>query len=159
MRVNLKYLFSTLLLMVILPIVFTMVELHLTIPNKALVLILGKWLLFWGVGCRLFIAGIRQITKPSFTAQSIFNISGEECFVVIRELGMANICAGLTAIISLMVPQWQTAAAFMGGLYFGLAGVLHIARKHRNANEIIPMLTDFYMLIAMAAYLLFSLHK
>ena len=32
--------------------------------------LVGKWFVFWAVGARLFIAGIRQVIQPAFTAAS-----------------------------------------------------------------------------------------
>ncbi len=115
------YLVSILLFMLLLPIISIVVQAHnLHISyNWQLV---GKWFLFWSVGIRLFIAGIKQIAQPEFTAKQIFQFKSEESFVVIRELGYANVCIGLLGVLSLIKPAWSPPAAIAGGLYFGLAG-------------------------------------
>ena len=59
---------------------------------------IGKWFIFYAAGWRLFIAGIRQAINPAFTAKEIFHFTGVESFPVIKELGFANICLGLTGI-------------------------------------------------------------
>lgn len=98
------YLISILFFMLILPVSFIVFQWKVSKQTLDWLLI-GKWFLFWSVGLRLFIAGIRQVLKPAFTAQEIFHIRGEESFVVIRELGFANISIGLTAIISMSKPS------------------------------------------------------
>ena len=42
-------------------------------------LLVGKWFVFWAVGVRLFIAGVRQ-AQPQFTAKSIFEIKDRAAF-------------------------------------------------------------------------------
>jgi len=119
-------------------------------------LLAGKWLIFWAIGVRLFIAGIRQATNPAFTAQRIFSISGSDSFPIIRELGFANICIGLLGILSLWFPSWCGAAALSGGLYFGLAGMLHLFKKIDSRNEVIALASDLYIFLIMLFYLLIS---
>jgi len=121
--------------------------------------LMGKWFVFWALGVRLFIAGIRQATKPGFTAREVFHIAGEDSFVVIRELGFANICVGLLGILSMWHPSWRDAAATTGGLYFGLAGVLHLFKKPDSRNEVIALVSDLYIFLIMLLYLLSEIHK
>lgn len=85
-----------------------------------------RWFLFWAVGVRLLVAGLRQVLQPSFTAAEIFKLQGREAFPVVRELGFANLCQGLVAALSVGIPSWRIPAAVAGGLYFGVAGALHI---------------------------------
>jgi hypothetical protein len=147
------YLISVLLFMVVLPLVSILIEMkthHLAISWP----LAGKWLIFGAIGVRLFIAGIRQATKPAFTAQQIFRITGTDSFPVIRELGFANICLGLIAMVSLFQPAWRMPAAVAGGLYFGLAGMLHVFKKPDSKNELIALVSDLFIFILMLAYCL-----
>jgi len=145
------YLVSVILFMVVLPVISIATEWHYGhLFGWALI---GRWFVFWASGVRLFMAGIRQITKPAFTAQQIFHMSGTESFAIIRELGFANVCFGLLGIISLFLPAWCPAAAFAGGLYFGLAGLLHVFKKPDSTNEVIAMVSDLYIFIILFLYL------
>ncbi len=101
-----------------------------------------KWCVFWGVGLRLFTAGITQIFKPGFTANNIFNSSDEKIYPVVRELGFANACMGACAILSLFHEQLRPAAWMLGGLYYFLASLQHILRKEKNASEVFAAITD-----------------
>jgi hypothetical protein len=72
---------------------------------------------------------------------------------VIRELGFANICMGIIAMTSLIQAEWRLPAAVAGGLYFGLAGLLHVFKKPDSRNEMIALVADLYLFIVMAAYI------
>ncbi|TCC98521.1 DUF6790 family protein [Pedobacter hiemivivus] len=149
-KINL-YLISVLLFMLILPIVSIVVEVFSADVDFS-VLLVGKWLIFWAIGVRLLIAGIRQITKPSFTAHQIFRITGNDSFPIIRELGFANICIGIIAMLSVFRPEWRMPAAIAGGLYFGLAGMMHLIKKPESRNEAIALVSDLYIFIIMLVY-------
>jgi hypothetical protein len=57
-------------LMLIFPaasIVFELILQHRVLDAQ----IVGKWFVFWAVGVRLLMAGIRQIVQPRYTAETI----------------------------------------------------------------------------------------
>lgn len=95
------YLSTVALLMFILPTLSVLVE---TVANKnysSLLLLIGKWFVFWAIGIRLFTAGIRQVIKPGLTAEGILGIKDKTSWKIVRELGFANISIGLAGIISI----------------------------------------------------------
>ena len=140
------------LLMLILPAVSIGLDYNYH-QTLSLFLLMGKWVVFWSIGFRLLLAGLRQTAKPEFTAKQIFNLDGNDSLVVIRELGFANICFGSLAIISIFIPFWRSAAAFCGGLYMGIAGIYHIIKKPSGLNEIIAMVSDLFVFVVLAIYL------
>jgi len=154
MKVSKLYLYSTLLLMLVLPVISIVVNLYC--PHQVLNLtgLIGKWFVFWAIGLRLFTAGLRQVINPAFTAKEIFHIENEDAGIIIKELGFANICFGVTGILSVFIPQWRMAAAFAGGLYMGIAGVYHIIKKPGSPNELLAMISDIFILLVMAVYLI-----
>jgi hypothetical protein len=146
------YLVSILLFMVLLPILCIIIQWSgQTAPPGWL--LIGKWFVFWPIGVRLFIAGLRQATKPAFTAREIFHLNNDDSFPIIKELGFANMSMGGIAILSLFFPSWRIPAAASGGLYFGLAGFLHLFKKRDSTNETIAMISDLYIFLLMALYL------
>ncbi|MBV7272075.1 hypothetical protein I6U48_03975 [Clostridium sp. PL3] len=94
-----------------------------------------KWFVFSGVGLRLLSAGLKQAANPSFTAKEIFKVNDEKSFPIVREIGFANISFGLLGVLSFCFPGFRLAAAISGGLYFGLAGCLHLFSKKRSKDE------------------------
>ena len=112
----------------------------------------GKWFIFSAVGLRLFIAGIKQTADPAFTAKEIFHIDSPDSFPVVRELGFANLCFGLIAIVSLFLPQWRIVSAFGSGLYYGIAGLQHIIKKPAGKNEQFAMVTDILIFLFLLVY-------
>lgn len=117
----------------------------------------GKWFIFSAVGFRLFVAGIQQSVKPAFTAKEIFHIKSSESFPIIRELGFANLCFGLVAIISLFKPEWRIVSAFASGLYFGIAALQHLIKKPVGANERFALWTDIIIFVVLLLYFIVSI--
>lgn len=116
--------------------------------------LIAKWFIFWAVGIRLFTAGIKQASDPAFTAKQIFKITEKESYVVVRELGYANISLGVMGILSVINDEWRIMAAVCGGLFFGFAALQHSLRKPDSRNELVALLYDAVVFIALAAWLL-----
>jgi hypothetical protein len=137
------YVVTVLLLLAILPAGSVIAEHSYFHSAAPLVFLIGKWFTFWAAGVRLFIAGLRQAFNPRFTAQDIFKIEGDTVFPIVRELGLANISMGTLSLLSLYSPVFLIPGALVGGLYYFLAGGLHVTSGHRNFNENFAMVTDF----------------
>jgi hypothetical protein len=89
------YLIFIILLMFIFPAASVLVEILRTGSGANWMLIVGKWFVFWAVGVRLFIAGLRQVFQPRFTAETIFEIKDDAVHAVVREVGFGNISMGV----------------------------------------------------------------
>jgi len=157
-KVNRTYFYMIILLMLVLPVISIVADNYYH-REESLMLLIGKWFVFWAIGLRLLLAGLRQSIKPAFTAKEIFNLEGAESFVIVRELGFANLCFGLIGLLSLLIPEWRSAAAFTGGLYMGIAGVYHIIKKPEGFNEIVAMVSDIFIFLVLALYLYFFFAK
>ena len=116
-------------------------------------MLVGKWFVFWTTGIRLFTAGISQSSNPAFTGR-IFKMKTQESYVVIRELGFANISLGVMGILSVINDHWRTLAAVSGCLFFGLAGIQHLFKKSDSTNETIAMIGDLFVFIILLAFLI-----
>ena len=147
------YLASIILLMAVFPIASILIEAYLWGAPDLLFLI-GKWFVFWGVGVRLALAGLKQISNPSFTAETIFGIKDPRALIVVQELGFANLSIGLLGLLSLRYPAWVMAAAITGGLFYGLAGFKHLIKGDRNNIENIAMISDLWIFAVLAAYII-----
>lgn len=148
---NKFYIISVSALTFILPIVGFLAEHFVT--NIALTFdIFGKWFIFSAVGLRLFLAGIKQVKNPEFTAKQIFHLNSSESFPILRELGFANICFGLVAIVSIFKPEWRIVSAFASGLYYGIAGAQHGFKRTAGINEKFALWTDLIIFSVLLTY-------
>ncbi|MGA3140186.1 MAG: DUF6790 family protein [Xanthobacteraceae bacterium] len=141
------------LFLFVLPAISVLVEAVLRSGSADLMLLVGKWFVFWGVGVRLFIAGLRQVAQPRFTAESIFQVKDRGALSIVREVGFANLAMGALGLLTLAEPNFLVSAAIVGGLYYGLAGAGHAVRGNKNASEWTALVSDLFMFFLLAAFL------
>ena len=146
------YYLVVLLTTLVLPVASIAVDAHRT-GGTELTLLIGKWFVFWGIGVRLFIAGLSQLTRPAFTAREILGIEAGNAGPLVAELGTANVGLGLIGIISLWRTGWTTPAALAGGLFLAVAGCVHARAESRTRKETVAMVTDLVVALAAAIYL------
>jgi hypothetical protein len=141
-------------LMLALPLISIAAQIILTdhgaLHGAAYLAVVAKWYVFWAVGARLSLAGLRQIIQPRYTAETILGIKGDESLFFVRELGFANVAMGSVGIASLLVPSWVTPAAMLGAIYYGLAGVNHCFHKDRNALQNVALVSDLFAAAVLA---------
>lgn len=151
------YFAMVVLLLLVFPIASVTIEAALPAHGSSLMLLTGRWFVFWGVGIRLFLAGARQVIQPRFTAEKIFRIEGIESRAIVRELGFANVSIGTLGVWSLVQKGWITPAALVGGLYYGLAGLGHVSQQGKNAKEYMAMISDGFIFLVLSAFLIHEL--
>ena len=123
-------------------------------PAASTILLTGRWFVFWGVGVRLGLAGLRQFFQPSFTARDIFGMTSDEALPIVRELGMANVATAVVGLLSLAIPSFTLPAAVSAGIFYGVAGVRHAKERTRSLNENVAMLSDLFLFAVLAAFVL-----
>jgi hypothetical protein len=149
------YLASVVLLMLVFPLASIYGE-HAYLHSPApLLLLLGKWFVFWSAGVRLLLAGLRQFLQPRFTSKQIFGIESDDALPLVRELGAANFATGIVGIASLAQPSFVLPVAIAAGIFYGIAGIRHLAESHRTRNETIAMTSDLFVFLIFAAYFAF----
>lgn len=149
------YLVIVLGLMVVLPIISIIAEMASS-GAADLLLVAGKWFVFWAAGVRLLMAGIKQVLQPSFTAATIFKITDPAAEKLVTEIGFGNLSMGLVGTLSLLIPAWVVPAGLVGGLYLGLAGLKHALNSDRGREENIAMVTDLFVALAIAVAIIGS---
>jgi hypothetical protein len=142
------------LLLFVFPVASVTFEAGLSQRAVSLMFLTGKWFVFWAVGVRLFIAGIRQVVQPRFTAKEIFGIDDHGSFAIVREVGFANLSMGLLGVWSLFRIGWIAPAALVGGLYYGFAGIGHVFHKGKNVKEYTAMISDGFVFLVLMVFLL-----
>ncbi len=152
------YLVMILGLMVVAPVVSIVSEYAAGGGAGDVLLLAGKWFVFWAVGVRLFTAGLSQAFRPEFTAGNILGAKTTDRSVlqIVQELGFANLGFGLIGILSLLLPTWIVPAAVAGGLFLGLAGIRHIAKPGKNTKEWIATLTDLLVFVVLLAFVVYA---
>jgi hypothetical protein len=153
MKADHFYLYSVICLMFLCPVLSIAMDSQIS-GNIPLLLLAGKWFVFWAVGVRFLTAGARQVLNPGFTLEKIFHIHSTESHVLVRELGFANICLGTLGILSLFFAQFRIASAITGGLFLGLAGIMHAVRKPAFRNESIAMVSNLFVFAILLLYVL-----
>jgi hypothetical protein len=146
------YLAVIALTMFVLPIVSIAQEYFASAGSPDLIVLAGKWFVFWGVGVRLLLAGLSQTINPAFTARTIFELKDDAAEKVVRELGFGNIAIGLLGVISQFDPGWVLPAAISGGLFYGLAGARHVLNHPRTRQENIAMVSDLFIFAILLVY-------
>lgn len=148
---NMMYLLIVALTMFILPVGSIWIDARHT-ANPELIWLIGKWFVFWGVGVRLLLAGLRQYMQPAFTSREILGLESPDVFVLVRELGGANIAAGIVGLISLALPSFVIPSAVASGIFYGFAAAEHAKSKHRNTNEIIALVSDVFIAVVLLGF-------
>ncbi|MDM0025778.1 DUF6790 family protein [Variovorax saccharolyticus] len=138
-------------LMLVFPLLSIAIELGAGHASLGMPLI-GKWYVFWAVGLRLLLAGVRQILQPRYTAETILGIRGDDVLLLVRELGFGNLAIGVVGTLSLLLPGWLAPAALVGGIFYGLAGINHALQPHRNAKENVAMASDLFAAAVLLAF-------
>ncbi len=139
------YFALVILLMLVLPVISILIEAGGSSSSTTLIPLIGKWFVFWAAGVRMFLAGIRQVLQPKFTAKEIFAIDDIESLPIVREVGFANLSIGFLGICSVFRGDWILPAAMVGGLYYGFAGLGHVFQRHRNAKKNLAMISDIFI--------------
>lgn len=145
------------LLLIVLPSASVCIEVFLHPGKISIVTLMGQWWTFWAVGIRLFIAGVRQVVQPRFTAEEIFQIDDQASFPIVREVGFGNLAMGILGICCLFRLEWLVPAAIVGGLYYGFAGFGHVPRKGKNSKEWTAMVSDFLVCLFLTIFVYKSL--
>jgi hypothetical protein len=142
---------------IVFPIVSGIIELLLVGGDP--VIVFGKWWVFWGVGTRLLVAGIAQASGKGPTSDILgATAPSVQEKQLIRELGMANVGMGLAGLLAL-VPGWALPAGFAGGIFLLIAGVLHIPKRNKNAQESLATWTDVIVGLAVVVLAVYTLGR
>jgi hypothetical protein len=125
-------------------------------PEAPIIFLVGRWFVFWGVGVRLGLAEMRQFFQPGFTAKEIFHMQSDEALPIVRELGIANVATGLVGLLALRFSTFILPVSIAAGVFYGVAGVRHMADRGRSTNETIAMVSDMFLFFVLAFFVVGS---
>lgn len=150
------YILTIIMVMFIFPIISILIELFIFHNAAGIILLIGKWFVFWAVGVRLFGAGLSQVIRPQFTAEKILGIRNNQQFIIVQELGFANISMGILGISTILNGNWTLPAAIVGCLFLGLAGVRHILSREKGLLENSAMLSNLAIVVILLVYIIWD---
>jgi hypothetical protein len=134
---------------IVLPIVSGSIELATSGGDP--VLVFGAWWVFWGVGTRLAVAGLAQVSGKGPTAEILGSTAASvQEKQLTRELGTANLAMGLAGLLAL-VRDWALPAGAAGGIFLLIAGALHVAKKGKGPQETLATWTDLLVGVVVVA--------
>lgn len=121
------------------------------------VVVFGVWWAFWGVGTRLLLAGVAQMSGKGPTAE-ILGATAPNIQVtqLTRELGTANVGMGIAGLLAL-VPGWAVPAGLAGGVFLLIAGIMHVGKKDKNSKEALATYTDLLVGVVIVAFAIYVL--
>jgi hypothetical protein len=131
-------------LMLVCPLASIGIQILMDGPGTLTAAVAGKWFVFWMVGVRLLLAGLRQIVQPRYTAEQILGIKDPDATLIVRELGFANTAIGSVAVASLFFSNWELPIAVVGAIFYAFAGINHLTHKRRNKLQNIAMVSDLF---------------
>jgi len=147
-------------MLVVLILIFPMasIALEVFVHNHGVldVAIVGKWFVFWAVGVRLFIAGIRQIVQPRYTAETILGVKDPDAMLIVRELGFANTAIGSAGLGSIYLASWVLPVAVIGAIFYALAGINHVTHRSKNTLQNVAMTSDFFAATVLLIFCVFT---
>jgi hypothetical protein len=142
------YVALVLLQTLILPLVSGVI--HLVVKGGNSLVVFGTWWAFWGVGTRLTVAGLSQLTNPARTTRGILNIEDNAAEHVVQEFGYANVSMGLVGLVAPFVSGWGILGAVPGAVFLGLAGLRHVVKRAKSRKETVATWTDLLVFVMVA---------
>jgi hypothetical protein len=119
------YLISVALLLFVFPAASVAADALWGHGSGGLMPLVGKWFVFWPVGVRLFLAGVRQVLQPRFTAEHIFQITDRAAQPIVREVGFGNLAMGSLGLLTLPKPGFLLPAAIVGAIAIAVPTTFH----------------------------------
>jgi hypothetical protein len=97
------------------------------------------------------------VLKPEYTVQGILGASNADAAHIAQELGFANVCMGLAAVVAFARPEWWVVGAIPGGLFLLLAGLRHVAKPGKDREELVATWTDLLVGAVMVVLVVWQL--
>ncbi|TCL54652.1 hypothetical protein EDD76_11977 [Kineothrix alysoides] len=113
-------------------------------PKEDLLFLFCKWFVFWAIGIRGITGGLMQTLNPAYTAWLLQ--TGTDNYIIIRELGGANLSFGVLGIISIFSHSYRKAAALSCAIFLLVAAVIHISRLSViELSEVMSLVGDLFV--------------
>ncbi len=141
------------LFLFVLPAISVLAEALLSYGSIDLMLLIGKWFVFWGVGVRLFIAGVRQVAQPQFTAESIFQSQRSRCAGDCSRGRLRQPFDGGAGVTYTSEAGFPRSGHHCRRSLFRLGRCGARRAPRQNASEWTAFVTDLFMFLLLATFL------
>lgn len=146
------HLISKISVSIILPLICILIEIAVFKRQSKAIIFKNtflKWLCFWVVGFNAISVGVMQAFNPVYTANLLCVTMSD--FIVVEELGLAQLGIGIVALLSLKWVKFRKPAVMAYGIFIFGCTVIHFLRfPVINMGEIISTLNDIWILIVAA---------
>lgn len=117
---------------------------YLKKQNQDVLYLFCKWFVFWAIGIRGITGGLMQALNPAYTAWLLQ--TGTDNYIIIRELGGANLAFGVLGVISIISHNYRKAAALSSAIFLLVASAIHISRLSIiELSEIMSLTGDLFV--------------
>jgi len=113
----------------------------------------------WMIGPHSAIDELERQVQLCRTAWTDAGKSNAPVLPIIRELGLANVAAGLLGILSLFDVQFLFPIAIIAMIFYGGAGIGHVLKEKRNTLETTAMISDLAASAVFAAYVVYEVQQ
>jgi hypothetical protein len=144
---------ADILLMIVFPVASIIAEAVLAEGRADLILLFGKWFVFWAVGIRLLVTAFRQITNPGAVAEALVGAGDRNLLPLVQEMGFGNLAVGALGVAAFFRHDWIAPAAVAGEIVLSLAALKHSINPARSRSETIAMIADLLVFAVLTGYL------
>lgn len=126
-------------LTVLLPLVSVAVA-RVSVPESALLPLVGRWFVFWAAGLRLFLDGAGQLFRRRAAGFR-------------PEAAVAALAIGATGLMAVHRTHWTPAAAMAGGIFLGGLALVRLAQGGRSRAATAGAAGDLFAAAMLGVYL------
>ncbi len=104
------------------PIVTSIVDIYIHNEKYSNLNIWYKWFLFWSIGIRLLLIGIKKVLFPLFYIKKVYKSYCNQPNII-KDFGFSYISIGILGIISLFYDNWKFPTYITGSILYLLIGL------------------------------------
>ncbi len=90
-----------------------------------------KWFLFWTIGIRLFLIGIKKVIYPLFYIKKVYKSYCNQPNII-RDFGFSYISIGILGILSIFNRSWQFPTFITGLILYSLIGLNYFKEIYKK---------------------------
>lgn len=113
---------------------------RLSVPESALLPLVGRWFVFWAAGWRLFLDGATQVLRRRAAGFR-------------PESAVAALAIGATGLMAIHRTHWTPAVAMAGGIFLGGVALVRLSQGGRSRAATAGAAGDLFAATMLGVYL------